>query len=296
MRRPSQLFVLVCSLICATALPADEPERRWGISPYLGLHQPRLDGLNEGEFHSPYEGVADFIDPIANNFQSEFSLDVPLPEFDPGALLGLELQWKINDRHALLIGIGAWETTSTVSGTLEIPIQGALEAGSATRKADLSYVEYYLGWRFNLWTKPGKHRLYTTINLHQLFDVEYQEDFTVVFLSGDVRTFRKTNILLNQATGLMLLEGMIGYEWFVSDWISLGLEGGYGIGLLEKLELTNTTVKSDFLATDNIVIQQPIIRGQDGRADYRPSPGAEYQDLELDFSGWKALIKTTLYF
>lgn len=296
MARAKTILALLACLSCAAVSAQEEPGRRWGLSPYVGMHQPRLDALNEGEFFSPYEGVADFIDPIANNIQSEFSLDVPLPALDPGALLGLELQWRVNDRHSLLIGIGNWEAVSRVSGTIEIPIQGALEAASMQRKADISYIEYYLGWRYNLWAKPGKFRLYTTINLHQLFDVDYQEDFTAVFLSGDVRTFRKTNILLNQATGLMLLEGMAGYEWLVTDWFSVSLEGGYGYGLLEKLELTDTTVNSDFLPTDNIVFRQPIIRGQDGRADYKPSPGADYQDLKLDFSGWKALVKATIYF
>jgi hypothetical protein len=136
-------------------------------------------------------------------------------------------------------------------------------------------------------------------SLHQIYDVDYREEFTMVFTTGPARTFRKSILQLAQATGLSLIQGSAGAELFLNEWFSLTLEGGYCFGL-KKLELTDVVARSDVLATDNLrVTGLPLLRGPDGRAVYKTEPGQtrqDYQKLELDFDGWKALMKATLYF
>lgn len=295
MRVRGAVIALIAGLSLASSPHAQEQPRKWGVSPYLGLHQPSLEKLNEGVFTTPYEGTAQFIDPTANNQSGEFTFETPLPEFYPGSLAGLEFQWRFNDKHTLILGAGTWEATSSVHSTNQLPVQGVLQGVSATRKADLSYVEYYLGWRYNLITRPGRYRIYTTANLHQLYDIDYREDFSGVFLTGDLRTFRKTTVIIGQSTGLILLEGMAGGEWFINDWFSLGIEGGYGFGL-NRIEFTNNSAQTDFLDTDNISLSYPTSVGADGRMDYRAQAGGSYKDLKLNFNGWKTLLKATVYF
>ena len=107
--------LISCLLLIALSVAAPvswglEGEYNWGVSPYLGLFNPSLKQLNKGEFLSPYVGTADLIDPSGNNnnVSVPFIYRNPLPELSPGAIGGLEFQWRINERNALLMGGGQW--------------------------------------------------------------------------------------------------------------------------------------------------------------------------------------------
>jgi hypothetical protein len=300
MRTSAYTIALLSSLLAVAPAYGQSPgSRTWSVSPYVGLHQPNLKELNKGEFRAPYEGTAQILNPVGNNQQGTFSYNTPLPEFDPGTLTGLELNWRINERHTLLIGGATWQATSTASSRGLFPVQGSFESISAVRKASLSYNEYYLGWRYNLAPRRGKYRFYFSASLHQIYDMDYREDFTTVFLSGPPRTFRKTIVIQAQSTGLTLLQGMAGGEWFFTDWLSLGLEGGYSLPFnkAELAGLGTTPIRSDFLATDNVQVQPPMLLDlQSRRLMYKSEPGGAYERLRLSFDGWKTLMKVTLYF
>lgn len=62
-----------------------EGERNWGMSPYLGLYNPSLKLLNEGEFVAPYEGTATLVD----IFGSNNNVTVPLHVSHAGYLVPL---------------------------------------------------------------------------------------------------------------------------------------------------------------------------------------------------------------
>jgi hypothetical protein len=276
---------------------AAESDRNWGLTPYLGLYEPSLKLLNEGEFRSPYQGTADLIDQFGNNnnVTVPFIFRAPLPELSPGPIAGLEFQWRINDKHALLIGGGNWEATSSASAQGIFPVQGAFESVISQRKADISFTEFYLGWRYNVIHKPGDHDFYFNFSIHDIFDVSYREDFSLLFLSGPPRGFRKSSVIESRATGLLLLQGSGGGEWFISDWFSLGVEAGYDFGL-KALRLGDGNLNTDFQSTDNLFLELPMIQTSSGTMQYKTENGAEYRDLRLDFEGWKALLKATIYY
>lgn len=304
---PVQTFaVIAVLLIMASALLGGMPAHaqqetrktelpKWGISPFLGLYQPSLKELNKGLFRAPFEGTAQFVDAETNNEENTFLLEVPMPPMNASPMAGFEFQWRHNDRNVLLFGLGTWQSQSSISGIAIMPVQGALENISAQRKASLSFTEFYLGWRHELRSKPGKYRLYVASTLHQMYDVDYREDFTAVFLSGDARTFRKTSVTLAETTGAVLLQGTAGGEWFISDRLSIGIEGSFGFGL-RQMDLSRAQLITDFLFTDNVIIRYPGQPGEDGLMDFKTEAGGEYRDLKLDFSGWKAAIKATIYF
>jgi hypothetical protein len=292
------VIAIVAGGLCVTDLAAQEETNDWGISPYIGLYQPKLTDLIHGAFQAPFLGQADFIDPTSQNTTGTFNYQSPLPPFNPGTLAGLEASWRINDKNALILGVGTWEAVSSVASVGNLPIEGNLERTDMLRKADFTFNELYLGWRYNLHDRPGKYRLYFTGTLHQVFDLDYREDWTNVFLSGDVRTFRKTTMITAQATGLALLEGSVGGEWFFTDWFSLGIEAGYRYAPSD-IELSQGEIHTDVLATDNLSVQYPLRNGNSGRIEYnaRPGTGAPgYDPLKLDFSGWMSVFKATVYF
>ena len=290
-------LILIASCVISVNGWSIEGDRNWGLSPYLGIFQPSLKLLNKGEFYSPFVGTADLIDQFGNNnnVTVPFIYRNPLPELNPGALGGLEFQWRLNDRHVFLLGGANWEASSSATSQGIFPIQGAFESVLSQRKADIGFTEFYLGWRYNLMHVPAKHDYYFNLSLHDVFNVNYREDFSVLFLSGPPRSFRKSMSVHSQATGLLLLQAGGGGEWFINDWFSMGIEAGYAFGL-KSLRLGNGNLTTDFRDTDNLFLELPLIQNAAGNVQYKQEDGQDYRDLRLDFEGWKALIRATIYY
>jgi len=290
------LLIAAACLVTVNGWAVDN-ERNWGLSPYLGLYNPSLKLLNKGEFRSPYEGTAEIVDQFGNNnnVSVPFRFRTPLPELNPGAMGGLEFQWRLNERHSLLIGGANWEATSAATGQGIFPVQGAFESVISQRKGDISFTEFYFGWRYNVLHKPKKHDFYVNLSIHDVFDVNYREDFSLLFLSGPPRSFRKSMVIETKATGLLLLQGMGGGEWFINDWFSLGAEAGYDFGL-KALRLGDGNLVTDFRSTDNLFLELPMIPNSAGNMQYKVESGGTYRDLRLSFDGWKALLKATIYY
>ena len=299
-RAPRWLLLACAALLPPAAAAQGEPATRtWSVAPYFGMYEPKLEALNEGEFRAPYEGGAQFVDPVANNTDGTFSYHTPVPPFNPGSLTGLEFQRQINQRHYLLMGAATWQATSTAASTGLFPIQGAFELVNAKRKVNLSFNEFYLGWRYNVLSRPSAFRFYIAASLHHLYDIDYREDFTGVFLSGDIRQFRKSLIIRAQTTGLPLLEGSAGGEVFLTDWLSLGLEGSYDLGLkdIELEGVGRVPVTTDFLATDNVQVRPPMVMNlQTRRMTHKSVAGGDYEVTRLNFNGWRLLMKATIHF
>jgi hypothetical protein len=296
---PKLVRGLIATAIYLVAVNAQalEGEGRWGVSPYLGLFNPSLKSLNRGEFLSPYVGTADLIDQFGNNnnITVPFIYRAPLPELSPGAIAGLEFKWRLNDKHVLLLGGGNWEATSSATAQGIFPIQGAFESILSQRQGDLSFTEFYVGWRYNFVHKPDRHDFYFDLSIHDIFDVNYNEKFSLLFLSGPPRSFRKSMVVRSRATGLLLLQAGGGGEWFLNNWLSVGVEAGYAFGF-KSLRMGNGDLVTDFQPTDNLFLELPVIQNAAGNMQYKEERGELYRDLRLNFEGWKALLKATIYY
>lgn len=269
-------------------------EKTWGLSPYIGVHDPNLRELNSGLFQAPYTGTADNIDVFGETNRTTFFYHNPLTELDPGVTGGLEFRWRFSDRHEMLIGLGTWGSTSYATAAGPFPVQGAFESALSYRKGTFSYNEFYFGYRYNALRKPKKYNLYLSLGAHEVFDINYREDFSLLFLSGPPKSFRRSVVVLSKATGLLLLQGSGGGEWFLRDWLTLGVEAGYTIGTKDIL-LGNGRISTDFLDTDNLSLQVPIVPDARGNMTYRDQSG-NLHPLRLSFDGWKALLKVTIYY
>lgn len=296
-RNFARALLIAASSLAAVKSWALEGDRNWGLTPYIGLFNPSLEQLNKGEFRSPYGGNAVLIDEFGNtnNVTVPFIFRTPMPELSPGPISGLEFQWRLNEKHALLIGGASWESTSAASARGLFPVQGAFESVISERKGDISFTEFYLGWRYNVIHKPKNRDFYFNLSIHDIFDVAYREDFSLLFLSGPPRSFRKSMVTQSRATGLLLLQGAGGGEWFVNDWLSLGVEAGYAFGL-KALRFGDGNLITDFRDTDNLALELPLIQNASGVMQYKVEGGGEYRDFRLNFEGWKALLKATIYY
>lgn len=279
----------------AAAAPALAQDRNWSIAPVVGLHHPQVDGLDQDEFTASFGGTADVIDELGFNTPTRFDFSNPLEELDPGALAGLEFQWRLSDRHYLLIGYGSWESTSQASVQGRFPVQGSMERVVNARKAKLSYNELSVGWRFDA-VRRAKYKLYTRLSMHDLFDVDHREDNSFLFLSGPPQSFRKSLILQSQATGVLVFQAGVGGEWFLRDWLSLGFESSYGF-TYRSYNLRDATLVTDFRDTDNLFLEVPSRPDPGGSRSmtFRQDDGS-YKVMKLSFDGWKALFRVNFYY
>ena len=97
------------------------------------------------------------------------------------------------------------------------------------------------------------------------------------------------------ATGLLFLQGGGGGEWYINDWFSLSVEAGYGLGF-KPLRLGNGHLTTDFTDNDNLFLEVPLVQGPSQNMQYKMESGGQYRDLRLNFDGWKAMFKASIYF
>ena len=288
--------LLAILLMVSEVVSARQEASQWSFSPVLGIHAPSLQPLNEGVFRAPFSGRADILLVGDTPIQGTFQFKNPLPSVDYGPLAGIEFQWKMSDEYWFLMGGSAWEGASEASANGVLPIQGVLSRASNSRRGKLSYNEFFMGWRHNVIRRPEKLNLYYRVSLHEIFDVDYREDWAFLFLDGPVESFRKNMIIQSQATGILLLQIGFGAEIFLREWLSVGLESGYAYGLRD-FTLRDSSVKVDFLDTDNLFVDVPLRPNpQTLNMEYNAENGAGYNPLTLSFNGWKALVKLNIYY
>jgi hypothetical protein len=297
-RCPSQGALWAIALLMlaggASSSFGQENEYKWSVSPYFGLHQPSLTQLQQ-EFAAPYSGNGTIIDQLGNGVSQPFTYQTPLAPLNPGTLGGLEFRYKINDKHSFIFGAATWEASSSTSTLGTMPIQGAFAGISAVREGDMRYTEYYLGWRYNLFEKPKKYVFYVTGTLHDVYDINYKESLTMVYTSGPAVTFRKTMVTEGHGTSLPLIQSTLGGEWFIADWLSVGIEGGYEYGLRE-ITLQHGKTSSDVLDTDDVILNAPVRVDTNGQINCQCTASGASTPMKLDFNGWKVMLKASLYY
>lgn len=280
--------------------------KHWSVSPLIGVSSPGLRRLNEGEFAAPLPGQGRLTLPgSGDNVNSNFIIDNTLEPIDWGTNGGVEFQLRVNDKNALLFGFSVWEGGSTSTVLTEIPFQGVLTSTVNERSGKISYFEYYLGWKRDLFTRPRKYNVYSKFSLRELFDIDYKEEFVFAFQGGPNESFKRVVVTESQATGVLMLELGMGFEYFIADWISLGVDAGYSFGF-SRFKLGDASKKDDFQANDNIAFKLPAILDDDQKLKYLAEaapfdndPSYEqnfYSPLKLNFDGWRTLFRVNFYF
>ena len=294
----SLIFLCFAADISAETIKRGE----WSFSMAFGAHRANLNELNKGLFKAPLLGKgAIFAD--ENEQESTiktFRFDKDLPESPNGAKAAFELQWHANSKHALIFGIGSWEKTSIVREPGEVPTQGAINVVNFERRAKISYSEYSIGWRYAFFDR-AKYQFYFRSSFHEVFDIDYREDFVFSYISGsDVAGFRRIQVMEAQTAALFMGQLALGAEWFFRNWFSMGVEAGYLKGE-RSVQLRNQTFLTDFVARDNIEFSaRPYGAASDGNLGYL-SPGSDinnvsYRRMKLNFSGWQVMVRINIYY
>ena len=325
-RAGMKLAWLVAVVMLLTVSQASaEGNRKWSMSLLLGGHFPQMKPLSDGLYKAPLLGQAEILvyegtqtgqigDNVDQNVTEvrDFRFDNQAPPVGMGALAGVEFGWHPNDRHTLTFGTGSMEANSINRVVGNLPVESYYKSNVvlSDRRDKISYTEYSVGWRYNFWRTP-KFRMYSKISAHEIFDIDFREDFVFRFIDSpipDLIDIRRVMVVEAQTASLFMGQVGIGAEWFLRDWLSLGVEGGYMVGQ-KKFKLHDVTTRSDFLDSDNVFrTGMPYIKMSDGTLGYMVS-GATPQDfidpntreqyyrpLRLGFDGWRVGFRVTLYY
>jgi len=291
---------LLLTLILLVYFPlAFAAESRLKVGTYLGFYRPALEDLNENEFTSPIAGVADIIVDAGDNRQEDFVFDNPLPKLEPAADAGLEFLWTLNDEYEFIAGGGTWESTSRSLASGSLYLQGRPADFVNERTGKISFNEFYFGLKYKLIHSPKKYNAYYRLTLNEVFDIDYREDLIFLFTSGDAGGVKKSVILESQATGLLMLQPGFGLDYFFSDWLSVGVDASYVVGM-RRVTLIDGKSHVDFLPTDNLSLLLPQrIDPSTGNLQYLsqdPVNDNDYTTMRLSFDGWKLLLRLNISF
>jgi hypothetical protein len=292
-------FAVLVFLLIPALVHAQDKEKRWSVSPLLGISSPKLELLNEGEFKSPIAGRGTVVFPedvTSETFVYEIQND--LPKIDYGTDVGIEFQLALTKKDSFVMGISNWEGSATSVVTSEIPFQGVLSEVTLDRSGTVSAMQYYLGWKRNVIQKPKKYNIYTKLTLNEVFDVDYKEDLVYGFQTGPAETFKRLIVMETQSTGILMFQLGLGMEYFLRDWLSFGFDSSYAVGFNE-FELSNGKITSDFQPDDNVF---PILPTQllDNKlrylTDVSPSGAPTYEQMKLSLDGWQLLFRFNIYY
>jgi hypothetical protein len=296
---------MLCLVICALSslcVRAEDDTKTWSVSPLLGVHSPRMTMLNKGEFRSPLPGRGRIIfEDSGENTDYDFVIDNRLPAIKFGTETGLELQLMLDRRNSLIFGGSGWEGVSTSDVQTEIPFQGDLTPVGYERSASISYLEYYVGMQRILLTKPKKYNVYGRVTLNEVLDIDYKENLVFGFQDSDTgtNTFKRIIEMDSQATGLLMFNLGLGGEYFLRNWISLGVDVGYTLSA-DKVKLGSATLKSDIQEEDNLDFRTPVKLDSNNKLTYLSDASSyddvTYRKLEIGFDGWRALFRVNMYF
>ncbi len=272
---------------------------RWSVSPVLGLFSPRLGLLNDGEFKAPLPGQGRIILPDTGvNIDFDFVVDNPLPSIRHGTDAGAEFAYRLDDASAVFIGMSTWEASSTSVVATELPFQGVLSTTLYERTGTIAYNQVYLGLRRRLW-RHDRLSIHGLLSLHELYNVDFKEDFVLAFRSGPAATFKRLIVTQSKATGGQLVRLGLEFDYRVYRHFSLGLDMGY-FGGYRRFLLGNASLETDIQDQDNLSFRLPSIVGASGTLEYLAATNGftdnRYEPLKLDFSGWNLMFRATLSF
>ncbi len=260
-------WVGLCSSIAMNVVAAEEPY--WGFSIVLGGHLPQLEAIDDGLFQADLLGDATVLireggnaiaadTQVVDSNKTEiipFSYSNRIEPVKLGAFGAFEFAWHASPRNALIFGLGSWEKTALNVTSDNLPLQQYFVRNvvDSERRGRISYTEYTFGWRHDF-RSTGKFRYYSRLSLHEVFDIDYREDYVFRFVSTpipDLLGVRRDLVLEAQTASLFMAQIGGGVEWMLADWLSIGLEAGYLLGERD-FQLRDIKFKQDLGDNDQV--------------------------------------------
>ena len=213
-------------------------DSRFSVSIIGGIYQPSLSSLNRilGDPHQAILQDPNFLLPHNLLLPAEVR-NILSPKIEGNANYGLEAQWDVTDRFSLTATVSIWQGDSTASDVITTFIRQDLPAVQAPRTAryQVSLTQMWLGWKYNLIRDPERGRIFVDIGLAgvALADLTMDSLFKVNLPDQSFASLSQT-----EARGISYTTRFgLGGEYFLTEWLSIGIDVNYVVGTVTKLEV-----------------------------------------------------------
>lgn len=160
-----------------------------------------------------------------------------MPEIEGAMSSGVEVEWAMRPKHALVLSLSEWQNAVVGKDTIPLLLSPTTDPVIVPRSARYNLVvnQVMLGWRYSFWERPEKGRMYLNIGLlgaafsdltvDTLVQVEDPPGFDPIAIFGSMEA---------RGTAFTTRFGL-GAEYFLSPWVSIGLNAHYLFGTVTKL-------------------------------------------------------------
>ncbi len=276
-------------------------EQRFSVSPGYHAYYPGFDDLHDGAYQSTISGQALLVDfDSGATTQSDVYSNNRLEPANHVGALGLEFGYRLRRNLTLHIGFNPWEQSSINTEIETWPIMGQIpDYSDLQRSATIAFDDLYAGFEQSLRPTTSAYlNPYWGVSIHQLRNISYKERYSFLFIGTTMPQHVRYLETQFKASNSHYLRLSVGNEFFLNEWISAKVEGGYAYAPGGSRKLTLESSSTDLNAPD-LIVTPPTTVGSDGFAHYIVDPqasSAEYRKIELDFSGWQLAFNLNFYF
>ena len=236
--RRAILLVLLFLLIPLASVGKAE-ERRFSVAITGGTYNPSLKTLNRilGDPHSAILQDPNYLLPHNVLLPAE-RRNIVAPKIQERANYGVEAQWEINDDFSLVTTLSVWQGDSVAEDRIDAFIRQDLPpVHDVPRSAryEVSVSQIWLGGKYNLFRDPERGRVFINVGILgvSLADVTMDTLFKVLTPDQNFAASSST-----EARGLAYTTRLgVGGEYFLTEWLSFGINVNYVIGTITNLEV-----------------------------------------------------------
>jgi len=270
------LLSLLLSFCSASALWA---EQEWSVSFFSGYNAASLRSLNDKKLQD-----TTFIPPTLGSS----------PAIRGGPSVGVEVEWTVRPRLSLVAYTSYWEGNSRAIESGEANFQDfGLTPFQVDRTIRLSFNEYALRTRYNLFESEDRNRFYLEIGLFDQVRATFREDFSYEFdaLNGkSLRNIRSRAV----GKGGYIFEWGLGGDYFFNPWLSLHLNANYRTG--KAISVIYKSYEHTFRGQDGIEAASGQSAFPDSGDTVTYIDGNFRKNLELELDGWQMNIGMRILF
>lgn len=238
-RRWSCVLIIAVILFIFSPHPSIAQESRLSVAYTMGVYQPSLKTLNKilGDPHLAILEDPNYLLPRNRLLPVEVR-NIVSPEITGKTNYGLEVQWEATDKLSLVATLSLWQGESTAQDTITTFLRQDLPPVSAPRTAtyNLTVNQIWLGWKYNLFHDPDKGRFFINVGLLGVSRADLMMDSLVQVNSPELSF---ASVSSTEAEGVAFTSRIgIGGEYFITSWLSFGVNANYVIASNAKLKVT----------------------------------------------------------
>ena len=207
-----------------------------------GLYRPSLRTFNRVTSDRTISIIQDpnFLLPRNPQFPAnERTINTPSMGWD--ADYGADIAFRLNKEFSIVLSTETWSTFVVAQDTVPFLIRQDEPYLFVPRSArfNLQINQYFVSWRYHFFNQPRKKNFYFDLGLLGLAQANLTMDALMNVVSPIVPNGGFASISSTEATGYgFVFHTGIGGEYFLTRWLSVGLQAQYVLGNIDKLKIT----------------------------------------------------------